>query len=105
MAKDTVGTQLSLFGDLFDEQPIPAEKPVPAAKAPAARWAELNGILNQAAYAYYALDAPEMTDAEFEKTATLRAKAATLSAELKGEDTVDISKPDGNAGEEEEPEP
>lgn len=67
MAKDTVGTQLSLFGDLFDEQPIPAEKPVPAAKAPAARWAELNGILNQAAYAYYALDAPEMTDAEFDR--------------------------------------
>ena len=46
-----------------------------------------------------------LRDAEFEKTATLRAKAATLSAELKGEDTVDISKPDGNAGEEEEPEP
>ena len=67
MAKDTVGTQLSLFGDLFDEQPAPAEKPAPAAKAPAARWAELNGILNQAAYAYYALDAPEMTDAEFDR--------------------------------------
>ena len=59
--KDTVGTQLSLFGDLFDEQPVTAEKPAPAAKVPAARWAELNGILNQAAYAYYALDAPEMT--------------------------------------------
>ena len=59
MAKDTVGTQLSLFGDLFDEQPVTAEKPAPAAKVPAARWAELNGILNQAAYAYYALDAPE----------------------------------------------
>ena len=67
MAKDTVGTQLSLFGDLFDEQPVHAEKPAPAAKAPAARWAELNGILNQAAYAYYALDAPEMTDAEFDR--------------------------------------
>ena len=67
MAKDTVGTQLSLFGDLFDEQPVPAEKPAPAAKVPAARWAELNGILNQAAYAYYALDNPEMTDAEFDR--------------------------------------
>ena len=63
---DTVGTQLSLFGDLFAEEPAaPAEKP--AAKTPAARWAELNGILNQAAYDYYALDNPSMTDAEFDR--------------------------------------
>ena len=34
-----------------------------------------------------------LRDAEFEKTATLRAKAATLAAETKGETTVDISKP------------
>ena len=35
-----------------------------------------------------------LRDAEFEKTATLRAKAATLAAETNGETTVDISKPD-----------
>jgi len=34
-----------------------------------------------------------LRDAEFEKTAPLRAKAATLAAETKGETTVDISKP------------
>lgn len=33
----------------------------------AARAAELNRILNQAAYAYYALDNPELTDAEFDR--------------------------------------
>ena len=41
-----------------------------------------------------------LRDAEFEKTATLRAKAATLAAETKGETTVDISKPEtGGEGE------
>ena len=33
----------------------------------AARVAELNRILNHAAYAYYALDNPELTDAEFDR--------------------------------------
>lgn len=33
----------------------------------AARAAELNRILNHAAYAYYALDDPELTDAEFDR--------------------------------------
>ena len=32
-----------------------------------ARAAELNRILNHAAYAYYALDNPELTDAEFDR--------------------------------------
>lgn len=64
---DTAKTQPSLFGDLFDEQPVSQKKPASAAASAPARWAELNGILNQAAYAYYALDAPEMTDAEFDR--------------------------------------
>lgn len=58
MANDR-GAGPTLFGDLLDEEPV--------AKTPAARAAELNGILDQAAYAYYALDAPEMTDAEFDR--------------------------------------
>ena len=41
-----------------------------------------------------------LQDAEFEKTSTRRAQAATLAAETKGETTVDISKPEG---EEEQP--
>lgn len=35
-----------------------------------------------------------LRDAEFERTSTRRAQAATLAAETKGETTVDISKPD-----------
>ena len=66
MAKDTVGTQLSLVGDLFDEAPAQPEGK-PARQTPAQRAAELNGILNQAAYDYYALDNPTMTDAEFDR--------------------------------------
>ena len=66
---DTVGTQLSLFGDLFAEEPAPEERPAAAsgAKTPAARAAELRRILDHAAYRYYALDDPEMTDAEFDR--------------------------------------
>ena len=52
MADDT---QLSLFGD------------EPAGPDPAARALELRGILDHAAYQYYALDRPEMTDAEFDR--------------------------------------
>ena len=62
------GFQASLFGDLFDE-PV-EEKPkqkAPAKKTPAARAAELRRILDHAAYRYYALDDPEMTDAEFDR--------------------------------------
>ena len=62
------GFQASLFGDLFDE-PV-AQEPTPQApakKTPAARAAELRRILDHAAYRYYALDDPEMTDAEFDR--------------------------------------
>ena len=40
-----------------------------------------------------------LRDAEFEKTATLRAKAATLAAETQGQTTVDLSKPEDDEGE------
>ena len=50
--------QPSLFGDA----------PAPAATSPRARAAELNRVLSHAAYAYYALDRPEMSDAEFDRT-------------------------------------
>ena len=52
--------QMSLFGD------EPAPEPAPA-RSPRARHAELNRILAHAAYAYYALDDPEMTDAAFDR--------------------------------------
>ncbi len=55
--------QESLFGDDSDLAPAPA--PVP--QTPAARAAELNQILAHAAYQYYALDDPEMTDAQFDR--------------------------------------
>ena len=61
MADDT---QLSLFGD---EPAAPEPKPAPAGPDPAARALELRGILDHAAYQYYALDKPEMTDAEFDR--------------------------------------
>ena len=53
--------QMSLFGD------APTPDAAPAA-SPRARHAELNRVLNHAAYAYYALDCPEMSDAEFDRT-------------------------------------
>ncbi|RVU96930.1 NAD-dependent DNA ligase LigA [Coriobacteriales bacterium OH1046] len=53
------GARPTLFGDLPDGASV--------AKAPAERAAELNEMLERAAYAYYALDAPEMTDAEFDR--------------------------------------
>lgn len=46
-----------------DAQPANKSNPQPT---PAERAAQLNDILNRAAYAYYALDAPEMTDAQFD---------------------------------------
>ena len=87
---DAAGMQGSLFGDAGTPSFSPqgsAEKPAPngtpvsdASASPArtarARAAELNRILNHAAYAYYALDAPEMTDAQFDRP-TPSAWAAT----------------------------
>ncbi len=70
MADVQVGQQTSLFGDLFDSAPEPApaaQKTAKPKQTPAQRAAELNRILNHAAYRYYALDAPEMTDAEFDR--------------------------------------
>ena len=57
-----VQVQTSLFGDDVPMEPAPAPQP------PRARAAELNRILGHAAYAYYALDRPEMSDAEFDRT-------------------------------------
>ncbi len=70
MADVQVGQQTSLFGDLFGEAQEPVQAAPKASKpkqTPAQRAAELNRILNHAAYRYYALDAPEMTDAEFDR--------------------------------------
>lgn len=53
-------TQTSLFGD---DMNLDASLP----QTPARRAAELNDILSRAAYQYYALDAPQMTDAEFDR--------------------------------------
>lgn len=54
--------QLSLFGG--DEG---AQDHKSQASSPRERAAELNRILNHAAYQYYALDNPEMTDAQFDR--------------------------------------
>ena len=57
--------QMSLFGDFtFDETPEAGE---PVRQTPAQRAVELRGILDHAAYQYYALDAPELTDAQFDR--------------------------------------
>lgn len=57
--------QMSLFGDLPQNN---EEQAMPAGNASAAmRAVELRGILDHAAYQYYALDAPQMTDAEFDR--------------------------------------
>ncbi|MBR3385732.1 MAG: NAD-dependent DNA ligase LigA [Atopobiaceae bacterium] len=57
--------QMSLFGDA-PASPAP-EPTTPTGPDPAHRALELRGILDHAAYQYYALDAPEMTDAEFDR--------------------------------------
>ena len=59
---DGTPLQTSLFGD--DE---PLGSPRDTRQDPARRAAELNATLSHAAYQYYALDAPEMTDAEFDR--------------------------------------
>ena len=65
MAQQDSFGQASLFGDLFGEEP---QAPEPSAPSPRQRAAELNAILQHAARQYYYLDAPEMTDAEFDRT-------------------------------------
>ncbi len=63
---DTTTGQGSLFGD--GAEPglgIPGAKKAPA--PPRARAAELNRLLNTYAYQYYALDDPQVTDAEFDR--------------------------------------
>lgn len=62
-ATDNMPFQTSLFGDEASQ----AEAPEAALElTPAQRAHELNQILSHAAYQYYALDAPDMTDAEFD---------------------------------------
>ena len=56
------GTQGSLFGDAS----APSGKAT-GAVSPRARAAELNRLLNTYAYSYYALDKPQVTDAEFDR--------------------------------------
>jgi len=65
MTDETSDVQGSLFGDSFGEglQPAASAK----RQTPAERAAELNRILAHAAFAYYALDSPEMTDAQFDR--------------------------------------
>ncbi|MCI6845076.1 MAG: NAD-dependent DNA ligase LigA, partial [Coriobacteriaceae bacterium] len=66
---DAAGAQGALFGDATPS--LAAQAAAGGSAAPVrtarARAAELNRILNHAAYAYYALDAPEMTDAQFDR--------------------------------------
>ena len=68
--------QPSLFGDVpvgtaaseaAAPEPVPGPSAAPKPATPRARAAELNRILSHAAYAYYALDDPEMTDAAFDR--------------------------------------
>ena len=58
--------QMSLFGDFDIDEPTSAPEEN-AQVSLQARVAELRGILDHAAYQYYALDAPELTDAEFDR--------------------------------------
>lgn len=56
--------QMSLFGDFpGQEEPVAHTH----TQTPAQRAMELRALLDHAAYQYYALDAPEMTDAEFDR--------------------------------------
>ena len=64
MADETSGAQGSLFGDAIDED---VKMTAGGHQTPAERAAELNRILAHAAYAYYALDDPEMSDAQFDR--------------------------------------
>ena len=57
--------QLSIFDDLPQGDAGAADAP-PASKEPAERVVELRNLLDYYAYRYYALDAPLVTDAEFD---------------------------------------
>ena len=66
--------QQSLFGDMTADGDTRAKSVSAAAETPqdarsraAARAAELRHLLDYHAYRYYALDAPEITDAAFDK--------------------------------------
>ena len=58
--------QMSLFGDFPGEEDVSLTAAAQA-QTPALRALELRGLLDHAAYQYYALDNPEMTDAEFDR--------------------------------------
>ena len=65
MAHNDQPMQTSLFGDnmpLGQQPQEPADRQTPAQRA-----AQLNETLSRAAYEYYALDTPTMTDAEFDQ--------------------------------------
>ena len=62
---DDAPLQFSLFGD--DMTPMSEVEEEPSGPTPAERAAELNEQLARAAYQYYALDAPEMTDVAFDR--------------------------------------
>ncbi|MEE0027431.1 MAG: NAD-dependent DNA ligase LigA, partial [Atopobiaceae bacterium] len=64
-----VPVQTSLFGDdvALGADSSTKDSAQAAPQTPAQRAAELNDVLARAAYQYYALDAPQMTDAEFDR--------------------------------------
>lgn len=64
-----VPVQTSLFGDdvALGADSTTKDSAQAAPQTPAQRAAELNDVLARAAYQYYALDAPQMTDAEFDR--------------------------------------
>lgn len=65
MAHDQDFEQDSFFDD--DSAAEPAASGMPVAKGPAERAVELRNLLDHAAYQYYALDDPEMSDADFDR--------------------------------------
>lgn len=64
-AQHDMPLQTSLFGEEVPLAPASAAPDEP--QTPAQRAAELNAILARAAYQYYALDSPSMSDAEFDR--------------------------------------
>ena len=74
--------QTSLFG----EAPTAPDAAQPA-KSPRARAAELNRLLNTYAYSYYALDKPQVTDAEFDRLLRELQAIEAAHPELVGEDS------------------
>ena len=68
MAGETgTGVQGSLFDGFVDEGAMGTAAATGAHVSPRARAAELNRLLKVHAYRYYALDAPTITDAEFDR--------------------------------------